>query len=157
MKKNSKYLHYDANLTAKARENRRKPTFPEKMMWLGLLRGREFEGSKFIRQKPIGRFIVDFYCAELMLAVEIDGESHALNQEYDQERTKRLKTLGITVVRYSNDEILENLSGVGEDLKRKVEKLRREMKDRPPVAPLSRGARNQVSPLLRGDKGGFDK
>jgi very-short-patch-repair endonuclease len=45
------------------------------MMWLGLLRGREFEGLKFIGQKPIDRFIVDFYCAELMLAIEIDGDT----------------------------------------------------------------------------------
>ena len=142
MKKDNKFLPYDTRLTAKARENRRKQTYPEKMMWLGLLRDREFEGLKFIRQKPIDRFIVDFYCAELMLAIEIDGVSHEGQKEYDNERTEMLKTFGITVVRYSNDDVLENLDGVHVDLKQKVEKLKRELK-----TPRSRFAE---SPPLSG-------
>jgi very-short-patch-repair endonuclease len=149
MKKEHKFLPYDTELTTKARENRRNQTFPEKMMWLGLFRDRGFEGFKFIRQKPIDRFIIDFYCAELMLAVEVDGDTHSLQQEYDGERTKILNALGITVIRYSDDEVLENLDGVHADLKRKVDKLREKLKDRPPVAPLSRGAKKFVSPLIR--------
>jgi len=71
---------------------------------------------------------VDFYCAELMLAIEIDGESHAEQQEYDSMRTERLAELGVTIIRYSNDEVLENLDGVHADLKQKVEKLRKDKK-----------------------------
>ena len=111
MKKDYKFLPYDTRLTSKARENRRRSTFPEKMMWLGLLRDREFEGLKFIRQKPIGRFIVDFYCAELMLAIEIDGDSHDGQKEYDDERTEKLKAFGITVERVRKLVVIEQLCG----------------------------------------------
>jgi hypothetical protein len=81
--------------------------------------------------------------------------THVLQQEYDEERTKKLKPLGVTVIRYSNEEVLENLDGVHADLKQKVDRLRREIKNRPPVTPLIRGAKKQISPLIRGDKGGF--
>jgi len=129
----------------------------------GLLRGREFEGLKFIRRKPIGRFVVNFYCAELMLAVEIDGDSHEVKKEYNKMRTEKLKDLGITVVRYSNKDILENPSGVEVDLKQKIERLRRELKDRPPIAPpaardrLLAGGQNNVCPPEKGDYRGFVK
>ena len=75
---------------------------------------------KFIRQKPIDQYIIDFYCSELMLAIEIDGDTHAEQQQYDATRTQRLNMLGIAVFRYPNAEILNNLEGVYEDLLKRV-------------------------------------
>jgi very-short-patch-repair endonuclease len=125
MKKELKFLPYEIRLTEKARENRRNPTVAERKMWYEVLGNKEFDGLKFIRQKPIDHFIIDFYCAELMLAVEIDGDSHDEQREYDELRTERLKDFGITVIRYANTDILHNLNGVYQDLKNKVEMLRK--------------------------------
>jgi very-short-patch-repair endonuclease len=62
-----------------------------------------------LRQKPLIDYIVDFYCDELALAIEIDGESHVGNEEYDIRRTKDLSEYKITVLRFTNDEVLKNL------------------------------------------------
>jgi len=59
---------------------------------------------------------VDFYCSELRLVIEIDGDSHAETEEYDLERTRFLNALGLQVIRYSNDEIIQNIEGVYDDL-----------------------------------------
>jgi len=114
------FVPYDKNLTTFARENRKHPTVAESKLWYQLLRMRNLSVYKFTRQKPIANFIVDFYCAELRLAIEIDGDSHAESVVYDAERTKALNSLGITVVRYANDDILNNLQGVYVDLMRRV-------------------------------------
>ena len=112
----SAYLPYNKNLTAIARENRNNPTKAEGKIWNEVLRMRQFASYKFLRQKPIGGYIVDFYCSELRLVIEIDGDSHAESVEYDEERTKILGALGLTVVRYTNDEVLTNIQGVYDDL-----------------------------------------
>jgi len=114
------FVPYDNSLTAFARENRKHPSAAESKLWYQLLRMRNLSTYKFTRQKPVTNFIVDFYCAELRLAIEIDGDSHAESAVYDAKRTKTLNSLGITVVRYSNDEILNNLQGVYVDLMRRV-------------------------------------
>lgn len=114
------FTPYNKNLTALARENRKHPTAAESKLWYQLLRMKNLSAYKFTRQKPIAHFIADFYCAELRLVIEIDGDSHAESVVYDEERTKALSSLGITVVRYSNDEILNNLQGVYVDLMRRI-------------------------------------
>ena len=80
-------------------------------------------------------FIVDFYCAGLLLAIEIDGDSHAEKEDYDQRRTARLNRLGIEVVRYSNQDVLENLDGVFLDLADRINSRQKQ----PPKSPLSGG------------------
>ncbi len=117
------FVHYNKKLTTLARENRKNPTVAESKMWNEVLRMRHFADYKFSRQKPIADFIVDFYCSALHLAIEIDGDSHAEAVEYDAARTAALNARGITVVRYTNDEILTNLSGVYDDLIRKAASL----------------------------------
>ena len=107
-----------------ARENRKQPTVAESKLWYQLLRMRNLSAYKFTRQKTLANFIVDFYCAELRLAIEIDGDSHAGSFVYDSERTMILSNLGITVVRYTNDDVLNNLQGVYVDLIRTVELLK---------------------------------
>jgi very-short-patch-repair endonuclease len=98
-----KHLPYNPRLTELARANRKNPTPAETLLWLH-------------RQKPIGPYVVDFYCADLLLVIEIDGDSHAEQIEYDAERTAFLNRLGLHVLRYTNFEILNNLPGVFDDL-----------------------------------------
>jgi len=118
------FIPYDKKLTALARENRKNPTVAESKMWNEVLRMRYFKKLKFLRQKPIGNYILDFYCAELHLAIEIDGDTHAFTEEYDAARTAAMNALGISVVRYTNDEILNNLEGVYDDLVGRIEQIR---------------------------------
>jgi very-short-patch-repair endonuclease len=131
MKKNHPFLPYDVRLTEKARENRRNPTPAEKRLWHDVLGQKEFEGLKFTRQKPIDHYIVDFYCSKLKLVIEIDGDSHSENAEYDRRRTERLGSLGVCVLRYSNHDILHNLNSVYLDL---VDKIRDFEKKPKPVS-----------------------
>ena len=114
------FIPYNKDLTDKARENRKNPTPAEKRLWFEILQNKRLGKFKFIRQKPIDQYIVDFYCSELMLAIEIDGDTHAEQQQYDAIRTQRLNKLGIEVFRYPNTEILNNLEGVYEDLLKRV-------------------------------------
>ncbi|MEQ8627499.1 endonuclease domain-containing protein [Ekhidna sp.] len=90
-----------------ARENRKKPTLTEAMLW-EKLRNRRLGGFKFRRQHPIKNFILDFYCHEYKLGIELDGSYHdEIDQyEYDEGRTLELKELGITILRFSNDDVV---------------------------------------------------
>ena len=115
----SAFLPYNKNLTALARENRKNPTKAENKIWQEVLRMRQFAEYKFLRQKPIGGYIVDFYCSELRLVIEIDGDSHTEAVEYDAVRTAVLESLGLKVVRFTNDEVLRNIEGVYDELTRK--------------------------------------
>jgi len=67
---------------------------------------------KFRRQHPVGNYILDFYCDEARLAIELDGGQHAQSSKYDSQRTEELLKKGIRVVRFWNNEVLENLDGV---------------------------------------------
>ena len=78
---------------------------------MAILRNRNLE-YKFRRQHPIEFFIIDFYCAEAKLLIEIDGESHfqKAQMEYDQARTGYLETLGYKVIRFTNDDVRYNIN-----------------------------------------------
>lgn len=117
------FIPYKKNLTTLARENRKNPTAAEKHIWQQLLRLRQSSNYKFLRQKPIGGYILDFYCAALQLAIEIDGDSHAEREEYDAERTRFLNACGIQVLRYNNDDVLQNITGVYEHLSSTIANL----------------------------------
>lgn len=95
------------------RELRQSSTKAEKILWEHL-RNRKLEGLKFRRQHPLDNFIVDFYCHEKSIVVEIDGRIHDLkeNAEYDRMRTYVLKGSGITVIRFRNEEIEINIEMV---------------------------------------------
>jgi very-short-patch-repair endonuclease len=122
-----KFVPYDQQLVTKARENRKHPTPAEKKMWFEVLGRKSFQDLKFTRQKPLDHYIVDFYCSKLLLVVEIDGDSHTEQIGYDQKRTKRLGQYGIHVIRYTNNDVMQNLEGVYEDLWKMVEALRNEV------------------------------
>jgi very-short-patch-repair endonuclease len=108
-----------------ARELRREMTEAEKVLWKHL-RARRFMNLKFRRQHPILEFVADFYCHELKLVVEVDGKYHEEDDAayYDKERTKELQRYGFTVVRFSNDEILNDVENVLRQLSDFVARLR---------------------------------
>ena len=94
-----------------ARQRRQLMTPAERRLWAVLGDGR-LSGAKFRRQHPVGRFVLDFYCPAAALALEIDGEIHAHQTEYDEARTAYLESRGIRVIRFNNDEVLRDLPGV---------------------------------------------
>lgn len=75
---------------------------------MGWYLSKDKTGFRFLRQKPIHRFIVDFYCVRLSLVIEIDGNSHDNKKQTDDERDKFLKQIGIRTIRFSNDQVLNN-------------------------------------------------
>jgi len=99
------------DLIACARHMRSHPTHAEATLW-EKLRAKRLNGYKFRRQHIIPPFIVDFYCAELGLIIEIDGPIHQAQNEYDQQRTKFLESFGKHVIRFTNQRILEEIDEV---------------------------------------------
>lgn len=69
-------------------------------------------GFQFNRQKPLGRFVVDFYCKSLKLVIEVDGSSHEGREEYDRDRDIKLQKLGLTVLRFPDIDVRKNIRGV---------------------------------------------
>jgi len=98
-------------LTGAARELRRRETEAETVLW-ATLRDRQVAGLKFRRQRPAGPFVLDFYCAEQRLVIEVDGGIHDEQREQDAARTAILEQYGYRVVRFRNEEILTDLSAV---------------------------------------------
>jgi very-short-patch-repair endonuclease len=94
------------------RQLRKNPTEPEKRFW-SWVRGKQL-GCKFRRQQGIGQYIVDFYCAEYALIIELDGDSHYTAEAiaYETQRTRFLTTKGFKVIRFTNLEIMQNKEGV---------------------------------------------
>ncbi|HZF44677.1 MAG TPA: endonuclease domain-containing protein [Sphingomonadaceae bacterium] len=94
----------------RAKALRREMTVAERLLWKHL-RGRQLAGAKFRKQQPIGPFIGDFVCQEKRLIVEADGGQHA-DSETDVQRTRFLESKGYRVIRFWNNEILQNIEGV---------------------------------------------
>jgi very-short-patch-repair endonuclease len=94
-----------------AREFRSELTEPERRLWTRLRR-RQIEGLPFRRQMPIGPYIVDFACGDRRLVVEVDGETHAHTQAYDDARSAYLEQRGWRVLRFWNNDVTGNLDGV---------------------------------------------
>jgi very-short-patch-repair endonuclease len=111
-------VRYRDGLVIMSRRNRRKPTETEKIIW-GKVLSKDKTGYRFLRQKPIDRFIVDFYCSKLSLVIEIDGGSHIKKRGTDEMRDKFLKQIGITTLRFTNEEVINNIKLV----KKKIDDL----------------------------------
>ena len=103
---------YDQPTLVKAKRLRRDLTDAERKLW-SILRSRQFEGVKFRRQQPIGPFIVDFVCQEQRLIIEADGGQHA-DSNSGASRTRSLESKGYRVLRFWNNDIVENLDGVAQ-------------------------------------------
>ncbi len=108
-----KIIPYNPILKERARELRKNMTPGEATLWKHL-KGKQMCGHDFDRQRPIDRFIVDFYCKKLMLAIEVDGYSHDSPeaQEQDAERQKRLESLGVRFLRFQEEEVCGEVEGV---------------------------------------------
>ena len=112
-----KFIPYDKNLVSKARELRKSEIEAEKKFWSEILKNKNLINFKFTRQKPIGNFIMDFYCAKLKLAIEIDGKIHKFQKIRDKERDNLLKRkFGVRIIRYKNEDVLNNTELVLDDL-----------------------------------------
>ena len=96
-----------------SREMRKNMTSAEKLLW-NKVRNRKLMNMKFRRQQVIDGVVVDFYCDELKLCVEIDGEIHNTeeNRYYDEQREEILRSRGLNVLRFSNDEVLKDINSV---------------------------------------------
>ena len=97
--------------TARARDLRSRATDAERALWRAL-RQRRFDGCKFRRQQPLGPYIVDFFCLERRLVVEVDGAHHAEQRDYDDARDTWLRSRRFRVIRFSDREVLTALESV---------------------------------------------
>ncbi len=109
--KRKRIFQYNSKLKERARYLRNNSTLSEVLLWRHL-KGKQMLGFDFDRQKPIDNYIVDFFCNELMLAIEIDGDSHDSKVEYDKNRQTKLESLGLHFLRFSDLDVKSNMEGV---------------------------------------------
>ncbi|MEK6561949.1 MAG: endonuclease domain-containing protein [Candidatus Binatota bacterium] len=121
-------------LSPNAKRLRRNETDAERKLWMQL-RSRQMNGTKFRRQQPIGRYIVDFFCPESRLVVELDGGHHANQAEADMRRTEFLTKAGYRVLRFWDNEVLSETAAV-------LQKIVGEL-NHPSPRPLPQGAREK--------------
>lgn len=118
----NKIIPYNPKLKELARELRKNSTLSEVLLWLKI-KGKTM-GVEFHRQVPIDNFIVDFYCHELMVAIEIDGSSHDDKQDYDHNRQLILENLGVRFIRFKDIDVKQRMGWVLEELMICVEEMK---------------------------------
>ena len=106
-----KIIPYNPELKQLARDLRKNMTLSEVLLWKEL-RNKSMLGFDFDRQRPVGNYLVDFYCKDLFLAIEIDGDSHIYRDDYDDERQQELEGLGVKFLRFDDIEVKKNMSNV---------------------------------------------
>lgn len=121
---------YNAELTSFARKNRKDPTKAEEKLWTELLKERKMKGYKFLRQKPVHRYILDFYCSKLLMGIEVDGQSHLNKKDYDDYRTYVVKGLGLKILRFKNEDIMDRIDDVSSEILKEVNKREKGFKSR---------------------------
>ncbi len=121
-KKNS---HYNKDLKSYAKELRNNATLAEVKLWSEVLRARRMHGYQFLRQRPVLNYIADFMCKELMLIIEVDGYTHGFDKVYqkDLDRQDQLEQAGYTVIRFSDEEVLNDIDNVESEIESWVLKL----------------------------------
>jgi very-short-patch-repair endonuclease len=107
-----------SKLTKYAKSLRKNSTIAETKLW-NKLRSRQLEGIKFRRQQPIGDYIVDFVSFEKRVIIELDGGQHSNQKRKDEHRDKRLTEDGYTVLRFWNNDVLENIDAILVTIRRK--------------------------------------
>jgi very-short-patch-repair endonuclease len=119
--------HYNRNLRHFANENRKEMTKAEACLWKYVLSKRQMEGYQFRRQRPVLKYIADFMCKELMLIIEVDGLSHQWEDVMinDIKRQKDLESIGFTLLRFDDDEVLNNINGVYSKIIEYIENYRK--------------------------------
>ncbi len=124
------YFGASAETKTRAAELRKNMTNEEKYLWRQL-RNRQMKGLKFRRQHPVDIFILDFYCHECRLAVEVDGEIHQTpdQKEWDENRTFELNEFGITVLRFTNEDVWNHMKDVLKQIEKEIERLMNDKKE----------------------------
>ena len=119
-----KIIPYKPYLKKYARSLRNGSTRSEVELWKEL-RAREFYGYKFIRQKPLLDYIADFYCYDLDLVIELDGYTHEFEETQlkDQRKDKALREAGLTVLRFTDEEVLDNMGNVLAVIKEHIDRV----------------------------------
>ena len=114
-------LPYNGNLKGYSRQLRENMTDAERHLW-AKIRLKQLKGFQFYRQKPIGDYIVDFFCPRTKLVIEVDGSQHFSDEmtEYDRIRAESMKGLGLRVLRFTNTEVLKHVGGVIESIEREI-------------------------------------
>ena len=119
-------MHYGSNSFTfqKAEELRKRMTEAETVLWEAL-RNNNLSGLKFRRQHPIARFIVDFYCHKYKLVIELDGSIHNLREvaENDRNREEELKDFGLNILRFTNEQVINDLEYVLQTIKQQVDRM----------------------------------
>jgi very-short-patch-repair endonuclease len=129
-------LHYDPKLKERAQALRKAGILSEVLLW-NELKSRKLRGYQFSRQKPIDEYIGDFYCSKLSLVIEVDGSSHNLRSVNDSHRQARLESLGLTVLRFLDSDVRNNLAGVIALLLEWIDQ--RTSSTTPPWSPFAKG------------------
>lgn len=124
----------------------------EVILW-SKLRARQLVGCKFRRQYSVGPFVIDFYSPQYKLAIEVDGDSHFVDnaEEYDRQRQQYIEQFGIHFLRFTNADVRTNLYGVLDTIMQKIKEL--SQPPGPPAVPLKKGDEPPTVPLRNGDKG----
>ncbi|MBU1056668.1 MAG: endonuclease domain-containing protein [Proteobacteria bacterium] len=104
-------ITYNPKLKALSRELRKQGVLSEVLLW-AKLKSRKMQGYLFTRQKPIGDYIVDFYCSKLELVIGIDGESHDRKFLYDKKPQQALEAEGLTVLRFNDNDVKKDIESV---------------------------------------------
>ncbi len=117
MKNNYRIRGTTPEIEQAARKSRKNLTPAEARLWAAL-RNKQLEGLRFRTQHPVGNFILDFYCPSCKLVVEVDGEIHAYQTEYDDARTTKLTDFGCRVLRFTNEQIMNDLPNVLAEIRR---------------------------------------
>ena len=114
-------LPYDKKLKDRSQHLRKSMTTAEMFLW-SKIRMKQLKGYWFYRQKPVGNFIADFYCPKAKLVVEVDGSQHysGENIEYDRARNEYMEGTGLRVLRFTNTEVLTNITSVVELIEREL-------------------------------------
>ena len=132
----------DPRLTKYAKSNRQQMSEPAMRIWLQL-RAKRFMGVKFYREKVIGDYIADFASNHPQLVIEIDGDTHDADNDYDKIRTRYLEGRGYRVVRYTNPDVMQNIEGALMHLTTVIAEMRPPL---PTLSPEGERARNSCSP-----------
>ena len=121
----SAHIPYNKHLVSKVKDLRNHPTPAEKQFWNILRKMPFYKTARFNRQKPLGEYIVDFYCHEYRLVIEIDGDSHAQDgaKIKDKKRTEFMESKGLQVIRFTNQEVLHRIDGVIQTLENLLDNI----------------------------------
>jgi (E)-4-hydroxy-3-methylbut-2-enyl-diphosphate synthase len=150
MSKKLKIIPYNSNLKELASQLRKNMTLSEVLLW-NELKQKKILGFDFDRQRPINNYIVDFFCKELNLAIEIDGDTHIYRDDYDDERQRNLEIMGVHFLRFDDIEVKKSMSNVLRVIEDWIEK------NKPTPRPSKEGSHESKSSLNPSREGSRSK